>query len=228
MRDERAVFFGLADDPYSASALDHLRARFSEVAAVMGENIVGEPSSGAHLDRDWDYILTFKTKQILRPPFLTRAKRAAVNFHTSLPRYPGSGGVSWALYSGDTEAGITVHHLNEKVDNGPIITTKSFPISESETVSSLLAKTYEHQLSVFKTIVELLHDDGPDGLTRLQNAYRGEGWGPVTFRHRDLDRIKSVPLDADETELRRRIRATSFGKYQPYILLHGRKFVLEP
>ena len=228
MKGECVVFFGLAEDPYSEAALDHLRTLFSEVFPVMGKNTVGETSPGICIERDWDYVFTFKTRQILRAPFLARVRRAAVNFHTSLPRYPGSGGVSWALYNGDTEAGITVHHINEKVDNGPIITTRSFPISPSDTVSSLIAKTYEHQLSVFKKTAGLLHDQGMDGLARLQDAYAGEGWGPVTFRHRDLDRIKTVPLDADDLELQRRIRATSFGKYQPYILLHGRKFVLKP
>ena len=77
------------------------------------------------LDVDW--LFCFKSKTILHENTLNSVRKGSINFHTASPRYPGSGGINWALYNGDTEAAFTVHHIMTEVDAGPIIAVMPFP-----------------------------------------------------------------------------------------------------
>ena len=67
----------------------------------------------------------------------------SINLHFSLlPKYRGASPVQWTLLNGDQETGITIFELNEKMDEGDILTQKKvdiFPSDDALTLESRLA-----------------------------------------------------------------------------------------
>jgi len=61
-----------------------------------------------------------------------------INLHPSLlPRYRGAAPVEWALINGETETGVTVQMINERLDAGDIIVQERLPIPDDFTAADL-------------------------------------------------------------------------------------------
>ena len=68
-----------------------------------------------------DFIFSFYHRQMLNARLLAQARRGALNMHGSLlPRYRGRASVNWAVISGETETGATLHYMTPKPDAGDI------------------------------------------------------------------------------------------------------------
>lgn len=64
--------------------------------------------------------------------------KGTVNLHASLlPRYRGAAPIQRAIMNGDTETGVTTFFINEHIDEGNIILTKTHAISREETAGEL-------------------------------------------------------------------------------------------
>ena len=82
---------------------------------------------------------------ILIEPFIGRV----VNIHPSLlPRYPGLHTHQRALDAGDSEAGVTVHFVTQKLDGGPPVLQARVPILPGDTPDTLAARValQEHRI----------------------------------------------------------------------------------
>jgi len=99
-----------------------LPARVEEYAAL-----------GAELN-----VLPFTTV-ILPPEIVDRPLHGSVCFHPSLlPKYRGGAALAWQIILGETESGVSVFHVTEGVDEGPLVVQKGgVTISPTDTVSSL-------------------------------------------------------------------------------------------
>lgn len=223
---DRVAFFGLADDVYSAIALEHLQQEFAEVRAFLGTNEVPPkaPDPG-RLDADW--LFCFKSKTIFRQATLDSLRQGAINFHTSGPKYPGSGGVNWALYNGDITSAITVHRMTAGVDAGPILHVAPFPCVDDDTVATLIERTYRHHLLTFLRVTSWIAAEGLDWVQQAEATYDGPGWAAQTYRLRDLDALKRIDPAMSADEIARRIRAIRYRQYGPYVEVAGQRFRLE-
>ncbi|PTW50382.1 formyltransferase family protein [Rhodovulum kholense] len=224
-RADSVAFFGLRDDAYSEIALTHLETLFETVIPVLSTNEVPptSPDPGV-LETDW--LFCFKSKTIFRAATLEGLGKAAINFHTSSPAYPGSGGVNWVLYNGDESSAITVHLMTADVDAGPILDVSDFCCRDARTVADLLKLTYRHHLLTFLRVTAAIARDGMDWVDRARLENTAQHWAPKTYRLRDLEDLKRLDPEMTEEEIARRIRATSFGRYGPFIELHGKRFTL--
>ncbi len=62
----------------------------------------------------------------------------SINLHFSLlPKYRGASPVQWTLLNGEQETGITIFELNEKMDEGDILTQKKIKIHPSDNALTL-------------------------------------------------------------------------------------------
>ena len=62
-----------------------------------------------------------------------------LNLHPSLlPRYRGAAPIQWCLFNGETETGITVQLINEKLDAGDIIVQEKMPVPADMTAGDLM------------------------------------------------------------------------------------------
>lgn len=67
-------------------------------------------------------------------------RRAALNVHPSLlPRWRGHNPYFWVIARGEAETGVTVHHLTDEIDAGPIVHRRVFPLAGDETLGTLYA-----------------------------------------------------------------------------------------
>jgi len=108
-----------------------------------------------------DWIISFKSDLILSRDILERAKKGAINFHPSPPKYRGIGGYWWALHNGDDAFGVTCHHMNERIDHGEIIKTESFPIWPGETVESLKHRAALNSLALLNKTLDAILSGKP-------------------------------------------------------------------
>jgi methionyl-tRNA formyltransferase len=75
---------------------------------------------------------------MLGSELLPLPSQGALNLHGSLlPRYRGRAPVNWVLLHGETETGITLHHMDERPDHGDIVAQQRVPIGRDDTALSL-------------------------------------------------------------------------------------------
>jgi methionyl-tRNA formyltransferase len=85
-----------------------------------------------------DLFVVVSYGKILRDSLLSLPRLYSINLHASLlPKYRGAAPINWALLKGETETGVTVIKMNEKMDAGEIIAQAKVLISESDTAMSL-------------------------------------------------------------------------------------------
>lgn len=82
--------------------------------------------------------------QILRKEILDVPEYGSINAHASLlPHLRGAAPINWAIIRGDTETGVTIIRMNEKMDAGPMLFQVDEPIGEEEIASDLWTRLSE-------------------------------------------------------------------------------------
>jgi methionyl-tRNA formyltransferase len=90
-----------------------------------------------------DLIVSLNTPQRLKRPILQLPAHGCVNVHFGmLPRYRGLMPVFHALMNGESSFGVTVHVMDEKLDNGDILVQRAVPIVPGDTLDSLYPKGF--------------------------------------------------------------------------------------
>lgn len=79
--------------------------------------------------------------QIIPAPIIYSPKYRSINLHFSLlPKYRGASPVQWALLNGEKKTGVTIFELNEKMDEGDILSQKKVDIFPEEGAIELEAR----------------------------------------------------------------------------------------
>jgi len=79
--------------------------------------------------------------QIIPSSIIYLPKYNSINVHFSLlPKYRGASPVQWAILNGERKTGITIFELNEKMDEGDILTQEEFEILPGEGAAKLEAR----------------------------------------------------------------------------------------
>ena len=75
---------------------------------------------------------------LLKPVLLAVPRLGAINVHPSLlPKYRGAAPIPWAIANGETETGVTVQFMSERMDAGDIILAEREPIDPEDTAATL-------------------------------------------------------------------------------------------
>lgn len=78
---------------------------------------------------------------LLPKPILTAPRLGCINVHPSLlPRWRGAAPIPYAIMAGDSETGISIMQMNERLDAGPVLCTARCEILASDTAQSLQAR----------------------------------------------------------------------------------------
>jgi UDP-4-amino-4-deoxy-L-arabinose formyltransferase/UDP-glucuronic acid dehydrogenase (UDP-4-keto-hexauronic acid decarboxylating) len=78
-------------------------------------------------------IFSLYYRDMLKDSVLSLARNGAVNLHGSLlPRYRGRAPVNWQILHGETQGGVTLHHVVRKPDAGDIVDQDAFPIGPND------------------------------------------------------------------------------------------------
>jgi methionyl-tRNA formyltransferase len=90
----------------------------------------------AEFKADAGVVIAFGQK--LGPAFRETAVGGYLNLHASLlPKYRGAAPINWALIRGETRTGVTVFRIVDRMDAGPILTTRWTDIKPEETTGEL-------------------------------------------------------------------------------------------
>jgi methionyl-tRNA formyltransferase len=163
---------------WSKLAADYLSREFITVNTIFWD--YGDPKP--KLVNTWvgDRIFCFKADLVLRPHLLGRARKTAINFHPSIPQYRGIGGYDYVIYDNGPEFGVTCHHITLRIDAGPIIDVKRFPVIVGESTASLRDRAAAHCLLLLYEIVQLI-------ATGAELPASNEKWGPKLYTRAMLE-----------------------------------------
>ena len=85
-----------------------------------------------------DLIVTCAYGQIIPKDILDIPRLGCINVHASLlPKLRGGAPIHRAIMNGYTKTGITIMYMNEKMDDGDIISQEEIPILDNDTATSL-------------------------------------------------------------------------------------------
>lgn len=211
------LFLGKTGDPHGAKALALLRQSGASVTAHHGA--WGDPLPDAARAWRGEWIVSYLSRWILPAELLGRASGHAINFHPATPDYPGFGGINQALYRGEETFGATCHRMHPAVDSGPVLAVRRFRVYPHDGVASLLERTYDAQLQLFYEVFDRLQRGDPLPAS-------AERWGGRVYTRRDLDDLSRIEPAMPADEVARRVRATSFGGFRPWVEFGGFRFDL--
>jgi methionyl-tRNA formyltransferase len=206
------LFLGKYDDEYGTAALEFCRRNFNEVTAKIGR--WGDPIPEELKSWDGDYIISYLSRWVVPEWLLKKARIAAFNFHPASPEYPGIGCNNFALYENAKEYGATCHHMLARVDTGPIIAVKRFPLYPADDVASVLSRTYAFQLVLFYEVMGFI-------LAGKDLPASEERWTRRPFTRKEFEELRRITPDMSKEEIARRVRATAYGIWNPVVELEG-------
>ncbi len=89
-------------------------------------------------DCEPDVIVVIAFGQKIGPELISLPPKAAINVHASLlPKYRGAAPINWAIINGETQTGISIITLAEKMDAGQILAQSKTDIEADETAGRL-------------------------------------------------------------------------------------------
>ncbi len=89
-------------------------------------------------DLEPEVIVVAAFGQILPKELLDMPPYGCINVHASLlPKYRGASPIQAAILNGEKETGVTIMHMDVKLDTGDMILQESIPIADDETGGSL-------------------------------------------------------------------------------------------
>ena len=113
----------------------------TQVKLFISPDIHAEPALDFVRSLNADLGLVFGTK-ILKPALFEIPKLGSINIHKrKVPDYRGGGAVGlWELLDDQKEIGVTVHHVEAKVDVGAVFRSALIPIEPFDDLESLALK----------------------------------------------------------------------------------------
>ncbi|MGP1273231.1 MAG: methionyl-tRNA formyltransferase [Phycisphaerales bacterium] len=93
-------------------------------------------------ERKVDFIVSISGTQLYRRALRDQTPFGIVNCHGALlPKYRGLMPSFWTLANDEREGGTSVHFVDAKLDNGPIIVQKKYRIHPHDTLEDIMARS---------------------------------------------------------------------------------------
>jgi phosphoribosylglycinamide formyltransferase-1 len=129
--------------------------------------------------REVELVVLAGFMRLLSPVFVGAYSNRIMNIHPALlPAFPGLRVQKKAVEHGVRFSGCTVHFVNEKCDEGPIVIQAVVPVFPEDTEESLAARILEQEHRIYPRAIQLysegrLRIEGRrvfvDDLTRKEN-----------------------------------------------------------
>jgi len=139
------------------------------------------------------------------PELYNLPPHGTLNLHDSLlPKFTGFSPVLWALISGESEFGLTIHRMDEGLDTGDILVQHALPIGPDATGTELVLRG-----------MELIPGALREALTALETGtavWRPQNKAERTYFHKRSERDSLIDWTWPAEDLERFVRALS----EPY------------
>ncbi len=108
-----------------------------------------------------DLFVVISFGQILKKAALELPKLYSINLHGSLlPKYRGAAPTNWAVINGEKTSGVTIIKMNEKMDEGDIISKKEAAIGDEDTNITLTEKLSEDGAKLLLDTIKTIEKEG--------------------------------------------------------------------
>lgn len=102
-----------------------------------------------------DLIVLAGYMKILSAEFTHRFAGKILNIHPSLlPKYSGLHTYQRAMEAGETEHGMTIHFVNEKVDGGAIVLQAKVPIFPRDNITDIADRVKEQEIRFYPLVIK--------------------------------------------------------------------------
>lgn len=102
-----------------------------------------------------DLIVLAGYMKILSAEFTQRFAGKILNIHPSLlPKYSGLHTYQRAMEAGETEHGMTIHFVNEKVDGGAIVLQAKVPIFPEDNITDIEDRVKEQEIRFYPLVIK--------------------------------------------------------------------------
>lgn len=110
---------------------------------------IGPPNDAAYVEglrkRAPDLLVSVACPYLLKASVLNVAPLGSINIHHGpLPRYKGMMPTFWQLFHGERQVGVTVHYMNERIDEGQVLLQESIAVEPGESLDHLIRRSKEH------------------------------------------------------------------------------------
>jgi len=104
-----------------------------------------------------DLIISIAAPQILPEGLLNLPRHGCINIHQALlPKYRGINPSFWVLLNQEKETGVSIHFMDKKIDNGPILLQEKVEVSPAETLDSLYLKNIKIGARMLQEAIQLI------------------------------------------------------------------------
>jgi phosphoribosylglycinamide formyltransferase-1 len=105
---------------------------------------------------DADWVIMAGWMRCVTQVLIDAFPKRTLNIHPSLlPSFPGIHAVEQALAAGVKVSGCTVHHVELKVDSGPIIIQSAVPVMANDSADTLQARIQVQEHQIFPAAIAL-------------------------------------------------------------------------
>ena len=102
-----------------------------------------------------DLIVLAGYMKILSPEFTQHFAGKILNIHPSLlPKYSGLHTYQRAMEAGETEHGMTIHFVNEKIDGGAIVLQAKVPIFPEDNITDIEDRVKEQEIRFYPLVIK--------------------------------------------------------------------------
>jgi methionyl-tRNA formyltransferase len=93
-------------------------------------------------DNGVEFIVSISGTQLYRRALRDQTPFGIVNCHGALlPKYRGLMPSFWTLANDEKRGGVSVHYVDKKLDNGPIVVQKEYTIHSHDTLEDIMARS---------------------------------------------------------------------------------------
>ncbi len=163
-----------------------------------------------------DVIVVNSWYSWMPPELYAWPRYGTLNLHDSLlPKFAGFSPALWALISGESEFGLTVHRMDDGLDTGDILIQRSLPIGPTDTGTGLVRRG-----------MELIPGAVRDALTALESGtavWQPQNKAERIYFHKRSERDSMIDLGWPAEDLERFVRALSEPYPRAYAFYEGER-----
>jgi len=225
MKSYKILLIAKKNDIFSFKFFKYLKKNF-KYASVIYNDLTNHVNISQKI-KNWkgNYIICFRSHYILKKREIQKATHYVINFHPGPPEYRGIGCINFALMKDEKRYGSTVHVINsEKIDSGSIIDVKRWKIGKHLSIDQILNKTYFYQLKQLKKITKFIKLHKIQILIEKNSRFK---WSKILNTKKKLNHLYEVKKNVKKKTFKKILRSTVTKKFKPYIILHGKKFILD-
>jgi len=146
------------------------------------------------LNMDPDIGFSIRYHKIIEKEVIDKFKLGIINIHGGiLPKYKGTYSNIHSILNGEQEYGVTLHYIDENIDNGDIIDILSEPIDEDDTGFDLFLKSLKLGYEILiRNLDDLLY--GKNKRVKQSSILNNTTNNNIYYK-KDIDMLKYIPYE---------------------------------